>query len=207
MADAMDVDGHEERGSDSMGEEAEWQPDGVGQRRSKRLRAATKVPISRARKRKRTEEAQEVTTSHSVISQMKQGRDYEKRATTKILSREQRTIQSRKKGSTPRRSRKKRETNKAATTQLIHQKTNQNVLHSNVPLTTQEKLLQRQYELIEALVEGKKQVSYERDDHISPKYLHQCFCQRPFAECPHSVSKEEANRIRCIGVAASNGSQ
>merc|ERR1719300_1469961 len=160
MAQRMDVDG------DSMDEEGEWTPGTLGAvsasgRRKVTRKRATRVPITgdggipRPRKRKRPD-----NQATNVIEQMKKGRDYEKRSSTKILpSNASDTLQPiiRKKKNAPKRSRKKKQMNSSATIQLIHQKTTQNVLHSNIPLTTQEKFLQRQYGLIEALVAKKKQ--------------------------------------------------
>jgi len=170
MADRMDVD---ERGSDSMGEEAEWTP--MNMRQKQPRRRATKRAVqtnpsdgeipNRPRKRKRADPApQSKLSSHAVVNEMRKGRDYEKRSSTKILPAAHHPsgpTKSRKKGAV-RRSRKKKPSNSASTSLLIQQKTTQNVLHSNVPLTAQEKWLQKQYKVIEDILRKKKESATKR---------------------------------------------
>lgn len=105
-------------------------------------------------------------TSTSILNTLKKNKNYEKRATTKILPTKTKDkngkngIKSRssasKKGKRKRKAKDKLDS--FATQMLIAQKTTQNSIHANVPLTSQEKYLKNRYKSVEKLLAKLKKV-------------------------------------------------
>jgi len=110
-------------------------------------------------------------TSDSIIKSMKQSKDYESRASTKIVglsaSASSSTNDKSKKTKTMRkkrtRSNKRNTEDSISTTMLIAQKTTQSTMHAKVPLTAEEKFLQQQYKQIEKFLAQHKKRSKHKD--------------------------------------------
>ena len=106
-----------------------------------------------------------ITSTNIINSLKKKNQNYDKRATTKILSAKEKNeknginIKARAtKGKTKRKRKTKNGIDSFSTTLLIAQKTTQNSMHANVPLTIQEKYLKSQYRAIDDLLEKQKKV-------------------------------------------------
>ena len=104
-----------------------------------------------------------ITSTTIINSLKKKNQNYDKRATTKILSaKEKNEKNGTKTRATNGKKKRKRKTKNGmdsfSTSLLIQQKTTQNSMHSNVPKTIQEKYLETSYKAIDKLLEKQKKV-------------------------------------------------
>eukprot|EP01084_Bolivina_argentea_P165038 286818_1 len=162
-----------------MGEEEEYQPIDYstykGKKRKANYKRATRnfvvddkdaIEYKKPSKKKRkvnkppskANHSTDSTTSvpTSIINTMKQNKDYDARATTKLVASTAKPKDTKK--CKPKSTRGKKVNSFVASTQLlIKQKTNQNSMHRDVALTVQEKYLKQHYKIIEKLVLKCKQ--------------------------------------------------
>lgn len=104
-----------------------------------------------------------ITSTTIINSLKKKNQNYDKRATTKILSAKEKNEKNGIKGRALNGKKKRKRKTKngidsLSTTLLIQQKTSQNSMHSHIPETVQEKYLKKQYKAIDKLLEKQKKV-------------------------------------------------
>merc|ERR1712228_979713 len=154
---------------DSMGEEEEYQP--IDYNKKKLKRSAKKrakrsfiagddedIEYRPSKKQKKN------NASTKIINSMKQKKNYEERSSTKIIASKPKKNQTNKK---KRKRKTKSSINMSSTKQLIQQKTTQNSMHCNVPITVQEKYLKEQYKYYQSLLADKEKKKAEKAEVLS----------------------------------------